>query len=83
MLPINTFFNSRTVRWTLGASDMMFTGKLDSWFFRKGQVIETFRGKGIYQSALDEAMQKLHDGRWVHVFPEGEHSLASSHLASC
>ena len=41
------------------------TNRFDSWFFRKGQVIETFRGKGIYQRAIDEATEKLDQGRWV------------------
>lgn len=72
VLPLSTFRDPKTVRWTLGASDMMFTGRLDSWFFRQGQIIETFRGKGIYQKAIDEATKKLDDGRWVHIFPEGK-----------
>ncbi|GAA5922283.1 lysophosphatidylcholine acyltransferase [Sporobolomyces koalae] len=70
-IPLRNFLNPKTLRWTLGASDMMFNGKLDSWFFRKGQVIETFRGKGIYQDAIDLASRKLDDGNWVHIFPEG------------
>ena len=48
------------------------TSSLDSWFFRKGQVIETLRGKGIYQAAIDEASKKLDDGRWVRVPPPDE-----------
>lgn len=28
-------------------------------------MIETFRGKGIYQSAIDLASRKLDDGNWV------------------
>jgi monolysocardiolipin acyltransferase len=40
-------------------------GKLDRWFFEKGQVIETFRGKGIYQKAIDESTKKLDEGQWV------------------
>lgn len=40
-------------------------GKWDRWFFTKGQVIETFRGKGIYQKAIDEATKKLDEGQWV------------------
>jgi monolysocardiolipin acyltransferase len=94
-LPLRNFLNPKTLRWTLGASDMMFNvrpsvaseakrsanppakllpyslrssdaqGKLDSWFFTKGQVIETFRGKGIYQKAIDVATQKLEEGNWV------------------
>lgn len=39
--------------------------RLDSWFFSKGQVIETHRGKGIYQKAIDEATYKLEQGQWV------------------
>ncbi|BGP04697.1 Lyso-phosphatidylcholine acyltransferase [Rhodotorula toruloides] len=70
-LPLRTFLDSQTLRWTLGASDVMFNGKWDRWFFTKGQVIETFRGKGIYQKAIDEATKKLDEGQWVHIFPEG------------
>lgn len=48
------------------------TNRFDSWFFRKGQVIETFRGKGIYQRAIDEATEKLDQGRWVRqMFSQG------------
>jgi len=36
-----------------------------SAFFRKGQVIETFRGAGIYQPAVDLAIEKLRAGAWV------------------
>jgi monolysocardiolipin acyltransferase len=43
----------------------MFTGRCASWFFKAGQVIETHRGKGIYQDAIDLAAQKLDNGRWV------------------
>ncbi|BGP36514.1 Lyso-phosphatidylcholine acyltransferase [Rhodotorula kratochvilovae] len=70
-LPLRTFLDPRRVRWTLGASDVMFNGKSDRWFFEKGQVIETFRGKGIYQKAIDESAKKLDQGKWVHIFPEG------------
>ncbi|GAA5918329.1 hypothetical protein JCM1841_002172 [Sporobolomyces salmonicolor] len=71
-LPLRNFLDSRKLRWTLGASDIMFNGRLDRWFFEKGQVIETFRGKGIYQEAIDEATRKLDQGNWVHIFPEGK-----------
>ena len=36
-----------------------------SAFFRKGQVIETFRGASIYQPAVDLAIEKLRVGAWV------------------
>jgi hypothetical protein len=36
-----------------------------SAFFRKGQVIETFRGEGVYQPAIDTAIERLRAGAWV------------------
>ena len=38
-----------------------------STFFRYGQVIETFRGKGIFQPAIDTAIEKLNRGEWVSI----------------
>lgn len=69
---------SRNSRWTLGgestakgtqanriASDVMFTKPLHSNFFNLGQVIETFRGQGVFQPAVDEAVKLLQKGEWV------------------
>ena len=39
--------------------------------FGKGQVISTNRGGGIFQLAVDRGIEKLADGGWVHIFPEG------------
>lgn len=71
-LPASTLRNANTVRWTLGASDIMFQkSKLLASFFRSGQCIETHRGAGIFQPAIDESIAKLDEGKWVHLFPEG------------
>ncbi|KAH0839631.1 hypothetical protein J3R83DRAFT_547 [Lanmaoa asiatica] len=72
ILPFENFRNTRTIRWVMGASDIMFTNPLFSAFFRKGQVIETFRGHGIWQPALDVAVEKLNQGHWLHMFGEGK-----------
>ncbi|KAI0791421.1 acyltransferase-domain-containing protein [Abortiporus biennis] len=72
VLPWRYYFNSRTTRWVLGASDMMFTNPVLSVFFRNGQVIETFRGKGVFQPAVDTAIEKLNGGAWIHLFGEGK-----------
>ncbi|EED84205.1 predicted protein [Postia placenta Mad-698-R] len=48
------------------------TNRLFSFFFRHGQVIETFRGKGIFQPAVDDAIEKLNGGAWIHLFGEGK-----------
>jgi monolysocardiolipin acyltransferase len=85
VLPARLHWSSRTTRWTLGASDIMFTNpyvnkvsyilsfpelsclpdSAFSAFFRAGQVLETFRGRGIYQPAVDTAIEKLDQGQWV------------------
>jgi monolysocardiolipin acyltransferase len=44
---------------------------MHSAFFTAGQVIETVRGGGIYQPAVDKAVQLLQNGEWIHIFPEG------------
>ncbi|KAI0077991.1 acyltransferase-domain-containing protein [Panus rudis PR-1116 ss-1] len=72
ILPTRYFFSTRTTRWVLGASDIMFTNPLLSTFFRNGQVIETFRGGGIFQQAVDIAIRKVNEGAWVHLFGEGK-----------
>ncbi|KIK30847.1 hypothetical protein PISMIDRAFT_87035 [Pisolithus microcarpus 441] len=72
ILPSRCYMNPRTIRWALGASDIMFTNPVFSAFFRNGQVIETFRGEGIFQPALDAAIDKLNQGHWVHLFGEGK-----------
>ncbi|KAL5638934.1 hypothetical protein ACGC1H_003337 [Rhizoctonia solani] len=72
-LPVwHCILNPRNMRWTLGASDIMFTNPVYNWFFRNGQVIETVRGAGVHQPAVDIAVAKLNSGAWVHVFPEGK-----------
>jgi len=43
----------------------MFTKPSHSRFFNLGQVIETHRGKGIFQPAVDEAIKLLQAGEWV------------------
>lgn len=44
-----------------------------STFFSLGQTLPTYRhGVGIFQEALDDAIQILgHGNAWLHVFPEG------------
>ncbi|KAF9076524.1 acyltransferase-domain-containing protein [Rhodocollybia butyracea] len=72
--------SSRFTRWTLGASDIMFTNPAFSTFFRYGQVLETFRGRGIYQVAVDNAIEKLNRGDWIHLFGEGKVNQPDTYL---
>ncbi|KAJ8522983.1 hypothetical protein ONZ45_g498 [Pleurotus djamor] len=73
ILPPTYYFAPHSrMRWALGASDIMFTNPLFSKFFRLGNVYETFRGQGIYQHAVDMAIDKLNNAQWVHLFGEGK-----------
>ncbi|KAG8997372.1 hypothetical protein FRB93_000376 [Tulasnella sp. JGI-2019a] len=72
ILPWHYYLSSRKTRWTLGASDIIFTNKIFSHILRNGQVIETFRGDGIHQKAVDLSIEKLNQGDWIHIFPEGK-----------
>jgi len=56
----------------------VYTIRVFSAFFRKGQVLETFRGEGIYQPAADLAIEKLRAGAWVHIHMFGEGKVCQS-----
>ncbi|KAI0027949.1 acyltransferase-domain-containing protein [Vararia minispora EC-137] len=71
VLPCRNYWTSRKMRWTLGAADILFTNPVLSAFFRNGQVLKTVRGAGIYQPAVDTAIEKLSRGDWIHLFGEG------------
>ncbi|KAI3479693.1 hypothetical protein L1887_58258 [Cichorium endivia] len=54
-------------------------GTLPASTFRDPRTcIETHRGGGIYQKAIDEAISKLNTANWVHLFPEGYVNVSTS-----
>jgi len=78
VLPPPYFRDPRSVRWSLGASDIIFKNDFCRWFFRHGQTLEVVRGAGIFQRSLHEALARLAEGQWVHLFPEGYVNLTRS-----
>jgi len=48
-----------------GSSNAICLARVFSTFFKLGQTLETFRGRGIYQASVDEAIEKLNMGHWV------------------
>ncbi|TQD76208.1 hypothetical protein C1H46_038235 [Malus baccata] len=59
-------------RWVLAAEDICFKNSMLSYFFRVGKCIPITRGGGIYQEHMNEALERLSEGSWLHTFPEGK-----------
>ncbi|GMH23993.1 hypothetical protein Nepgr_025836 [Nepenthes gracilis] len=64
--------NAKLARWVLTAEDICFKNTVLSYFFRLGKCIPITRGAGIYQEHMNEALDRLTDGAWLHTFPEGK-----------
>jgi monolysocardiolipin acyltransferase len=72
MIPYKNLWN-RTGRWSLGAKEICHSSRFTSWFFSLGQVMPVIRGEGIYQTAVNKAIEELNKGSWIHIFPEGRY----------
>ncbi|XP_021736611.1 N-acylphosphatidylethanolamine synthase-like [Chenopodium quinoa] len=62
----------KLARWVLAAEDICFKNTVLSYFFRLGKCIPVTRVGGIYQEHMNEALERLSDGEWLHTFPEGK-----------
>ncbi|XP_055689028.1 tafazzin [Lutzomyia longipalpis] len=80
VLPLNQVCNHNVIRWSLAAHDICFTNKYHSLFFMTGKCVPCVRGAGVYQPAMDVCIEKLAQGDWVHVFPEGKVNMAQEYI---
>ncbi|XP_004287699.1 PREDICTED: N-acylphosphatidylethanolamine synthase-like [Fragaria vesca subsp. vesca] len=64
--------DANLTRWVLAAEDICFKSSPLSYFFRLGKCIPITRGDGIYQEHMNEALERLSEGDWLHTFPEGK-----------
>ncbi|KAJ2222124.1 Lyso-phosphatidylcholine acyltransferase [Coemansia sp. RSA 485] len=71
VLPMRLRWRPSTMRWTLGARELLYRNPATNAFFALGQTIPTVRGDGIYQLAVEIALRRLAENQWLHVFPEG------------
>lgn len=81
ILPWKTLWNHNSLRWSLGAQELMFTNRYDSFFFGiAGKGIPIDRNRGLSQPGILSAIDKLNQGEWIHVFPEGKVNQSGSLL---
>ncbi|XP_061187651.1 tafazzin-like [Saccostrea echinata] len=80
MMKWRQVMNGKRLRWVLVADEICFTSKPLALFFSLGKAIPTIRGEGIYQKPMDFAMEKIDQGGWVHVFPEGKINLEKTYM---
>ena len=69
---LKAMFRSPECRWILGAREVCFSHKLHSLIFRLGKTLPIVRGDGIYQQSMNEIIEELNQGEWVHIYPEGK-----------
>ncbi|TRY75417.1 hypothetical protein TCAL_00563 [Tigriopus californicus] len=72
MLDFKHLTNSYFMRWALAAHDICFTNRFLSNFFAYGKSIPIVRGGGVFQEGMNFCVDRLNEGRWVHLYPEGK-----------
>jgi len=64
--------NNSLMRWALAAHDICFSNKFHALFFAFGKSIPIVRGDGPNQPGMDFALDRLNEGSWLHLYPEGK-----------
>lgn len=64
--------SANSMRYALGAADILFTNPLYSAFFTLGRVLRVERGGGLKQKAIIDAVNILRNGGWIHIYPQGK-----------
>ena len=64
--------NIDKLRYALCAEDMCFKNIFSSEFFKLMKALPIKRGGGIEQKGMNIVIEKLNEGEWIHMFPEGK-----------
>ena len=60
-----------SMRWVSADAVKLFGSPLSAFIFSAGKCVPTVRGGGLDQPAVHFLSQRLREGAWVHIFPEG------------
>jgi len=73
LLKRSHFFDFHALRWGWCTAEVCFPSrsKLTDFFWLTGKIFPIYRGQGIRQIGVDQAIGHLSRGDWFHLFPEG------------
>ena len=61
----------KSIRWIAADAINFFGSPFKSWVFTAGKAVPIVRGSGLEQPGLAFLEDRLGEGAWVHIFPEG------------
>ncbi|CAF0800627.1 unnamed protein product [Brachionus calyciflorus] len=82
ILPFSTYLSPQKphLRWSLAAREVCFSKPWHSLLFRLGKVLPIDRGHGVYQPVMNQILEELEKGDWLHIFPEGKVNETKEHI---
>ncbi|KAL9642845.1 hypothetical protein ABK040_015816 [Willaertia magna] len=71
LCPLEWFYKPDMIRYAICARDMCFSNPLFGELFKTVKVMPITRSGGLEQNAMKLIKEKLSNGGWVNIFPEG------------
>jgi len=72
ILTFSQLADVKGMRWSVSATEVIFINSWVSKFFALGKVVPVTRGWGPQQPAMNFLVNRLNEGGWVNIFPEGK-----------